>query len=42
MKREEIVALKTEAVNHLNRELLPFWTMRMKDEINGGYITHFD
>src|SRR4030065_1744108 len=23
-------------------ELFPFWTARRKDEINGGFITHFD
>jgi mannose/cellobiose epimerase-like protein (N-acyl-D-glucosamine 2-epimerase family) len=27
---------------HLNRELLPFWLTRIKDEKNGGFITHFD
>jgi mannobiose 2-epimerase len=42
MTKEEIVALKNEAIHHLNEELLPFWTSRMKDEVNGGYLTHFD
>ena len=42
MDKKEVLAYKNEAVNHLNNELLPFWTSRMKDEINGGYITHFD
>jgi mannose/cellobiose epimerase-like protein (N-acyl-D-glucosamine 2-epimerase family) len=42
MKREEINHLKKEAENHLINELLPFWTTRMKDEMNGGFITHFD
>ncbi len=42
MNREEVIALKEEAKNHLVNELLPFWTSRMKDEVNGGYITHFD
>jgi mannose/cellobiose epimerase-like protein (N-acyl-D-glucosamine 2-epimerase family) len=42
MKREEINYLKKEAENHLINGLLPFWTTRMKDEINGGFITHFD
>ena len=42
MKREEIIYLKKEAEDHLVNELLPFWTTRMKDEINGGFITHFD
>ncbi len=42
MKREEITALKSEVKNHLIKELLPFWTTRIKDEMNGGFITHFD
>ncbi|NOR75008.1 MAG: N-acylglucosamine 2-epimerase [Draconibacterium sp.] len=42
MNRNEIVFFKNEAENHLTNELLPFWTTRMKDEQNGGYITHFD
>lgn len=42
MNKNEVVILKQEAENHLVNELLPFWTSRMKDEINGGYITHFD
>ncbi len=42
MKREEITALISEVKNHLIKELLPFWTVRMKDEMNGGFITHFD
>lgn len=42
MNKEEVITLKNEAVNHLKNELLPFWTTRMKDEINGGFITHFD
>lgn len=42
MKKEEITALISEAKNHLIKELLPFWTTRIKDEINGGFITHFD
>ena len=42
MKREEISSLKNEVENHLLNELLPFWTSRMKDEVNGGFLTHFD
>ena len=42
MKREEINSLRNEAENHLVNELLPFWTTRMVDEKNGGFITHFD
>lgn len=42
MNREEIIFLKNEAENHLINELLPFWTTRMKDEIYGGFNTHFD
>lgn len=42
MNLKEILALKEEASRHLNNELLPFWTSRMIDEVNGGYLTHFD
>lgn len=42
MKTVEADKLKEEAKNHLIHELLPFWTTRMKDERNGGFITHFD
>lgn len=42
MDRNEILKLKQEAENHLVNELLPFWISRMKDEVNGGFLTHFD
>lgn len=42
MNKQELIQLKNEAKNHLVKELLPFWTSRMIDEKNGGYITHFD
>jgi mannobiose 2-epimerase len=42
MNKNDIIALRKEAENHLVTELLPFWTTRMKDNINGGFITHFD
>lgn len=42
MNKEEIINLKNEAENHLVNELLPFWTSRMIDTVNGGYLTHFD
>ncbi|MGQ9620210.1 MAG: AGE family epimerase/isomerase [Bacteroidales bacterium] len=42
MKKDEIESLKAEIEYHLKNELLPFWTKRMIDSINGGYITHFD
>lgn len=42
MNRQEITNLRKEAENHLVNELLPFWTSRMKDAVNGGFITHFD
>ena len=42
MNKTEISSLKAEAENHLLNELLPFWTSRMKDEVNGGFLTHFD
>ncbi len=40
--RSELAALRKEAESHLVNELLPFWTSRMIDKINGGYLTHFD
>lgn len=42
MNREEITRFRDEAESHLVKELLPFWTARMIDDRNGGYITHFD
>ena len=42
MNREEVIQLRDEAKNHLVNELLPFWTTRMVDQKNGGFITHFD
>jgi mannose/cellobiose epimerase-like protein (N-acyl-D-glucosamine 2-epimerase family) len=42
MTRKEIISLRNEAENHLVNELLPFWTTRMTDDKNGGFITHFD
>ena len=40
--KNQIIKFKNEATQHLNEELLPFWLDRCKDDINGGYITHFD
>ncbi len=42
MNRNEIISLRNETENHLVNELLPFWTSRMVDTANGGFITHFD
>ncbi len=42
MDRKVLTQLKKEAENHLVNELLPFWTTRMIDHENGGYLTHFD
>lgn len=42
MDKQELLKLKKEAENHLMNELLPFWTSRMIDRKNGGYLTHFD
>jgi mannobiose 2-epimerase len=42
MQKVEINKYLKEAENHLVNELLPFWTTRMMDYDNGGYITHFD
>ena len=42
MDRKEIITLIKECEFHLTNELLPFWTTRMIDTNNGGYLTHFD
>jgi mannose 2-epimerase len=42
MDKKELAQYKIEAENHLVNELLPFWTSRMMDLKNGGYLTHFD
>ena len=42
MEKSEITFYKKELENHLVNELLPFWLERLKDEVNGGFITHFD
>lgn len=42
MNKTEILGLKKEAEIHLLTELLPFWTSRMRDNVNGGFLTHFD
>ncbi len=42
MNRNDVIELRKEAEMHLVGELLPFWISRMKDDTNGGYITHFD
>jgi len=42
MNINDVKALKEEAEYHLLNELLPFWTTRFEDKINGGFITHFD
>ena len=42
MKKEEVKSYREEAFNHLTKELLPFWTSRTVDRVNGGLLTHFD
>ena len=42
MIEDTIRAARDEAHRHLTRELLPFWLTRCKDEVHGGFITHFD
>ena len=42
MNKEELIKYRDLALFHLKDELLPFWTDRMIDRENGGYITHFD
>ena len=38
----EVSACLDECKQHLTDELLPFWLDRCKDDVNGGFITHFD
>ncbi|MDY0099685.1 MAG: AGE family epimerase/isomerase [Bacteroidales bacterium] len=42
MTKTEVALFRNEAKNHLVNELLPFWSSRMTDKVNGGFITHFD
>jgi mannobiose 2-epimerase len=42
MHNETVLAARNEAHRHLTGELLPFWLTRCKDDVNGGFITHFD
>lgn len=42
MYKDIILKCKNEIHHHLHEQLLPFWLQRCKDEINGGYISHFD
>ena len=42
MNKTELLQYKQEAEKHLSNELLPFWTARMIDDVNGGYLTHYD
>jgi mannobiose 2-epimerase len=42
MLKSELIHYRGEAHHHLVNELLPFWTTRMMDTENGGFITHFD
>ena len=42
MNSDEFILMRDEIRDHLVKELLPFWTTRIKDGVNGGYITHFN
>jgi len=42
MTEETFLAARDEARHHLTRELLPFWLTRCRDDVHGGFITHFD
>jgi mannobiose 2-epimerase len=42
MHKEEVISYRNTAVSYLEQKLLPFWLDRMKDNTNGGFITHFD
>ena len=42
MTKDAILACRDEAHRHLTRDLRPFWLTRCRDEVDGGFITHFD
>jgi len=42
MHKEEVASYRNTAESYLREKLLPFWLTRMKDKVNGGFITHFD
>jgi len=42
MTDARIRAARDEAHAHLTTELLPFWLTRSRDDVHGGFITHFD
>jgi len=42
MSRVDCEQMLEEMSSHLNKELLPFWLNNSRDDVNGGYITHFD
>ena len=42
MLKEEVLSCRNNTESYLREKLLPFWLDRMKDETNGGFITHFD
>jgi len=40
--RKEVESCRTQALDHLTKELLPFWLDRCRDDRDGGFLTHFD
>ena len=42
MDKNAVLACRDELKGCLENELLPFWLDRCRDDVNGGYITHFD
>ncbi len=38
----QVAGCLDECKGHLVGELLPFWLDRCRDDVNGGFITHFD
>ena len=42
MTNETLIQCRQELHTHLTTGLLPFWTARTADRVNGGFITHFD
>ena len=40
--RKDVASCISEAKDHLENELLPFWLDRCRDVEHGGFLTHFD
>lgn len=42
MDKKQLEQWKGELEKHLSKELIPFWTSRCWDKVNGGYLTQWD